>query len=137
MKQLVMYMGERPQVFSRKIRQLFKTKDGTEMFWVGVKGVWFGEVYEVNDGKMEVRPKRVEKGAWEPTDAEEKEYEAQKLVCTRIRQERRSEMKIKKPHDDVLRAVKLLRPFYRALDDMDRGRFMKWVSNECSKRVKK
>jgi hypothetical protein len=133
---LVMYHGERPG-FMGTIRQLFKTRDGEEMYWVGRKRVWFGHVYEItHDDKMAKMPKEVEVEDWKPTDKEEKEYEAQKLVCRQIRADRQKEMKIKKPHENIVRAIGLLRPFYRALDDNDRRRFMKWVGNECGKKKK-
>lgn len=132
----VMYMGERVHHFN-KIFQLFKDKRGREYNFSGIKGVWFGDIYEVNDNKMQVRPKSVDAKGWEPTEEERHEYEAQKLVVRAKRLERQKEMNIKKPHADIVRAVDLLRPFYLSLHRFDQERFMRWVANECSKRKKR
>jgi hypothetical protein len=137
----VMFMGERIRGWHKKIEQMFKAKDGKEFFFSGIKRPWFGTVYEMKlsangSASLNVRPKEVE-ADWEPSEKERQEFEGAKLVVTAERQARQKAMKLQRPHDDIVRAVKLLRPFYRAMPDQDRRRFMEWVSNECSRKGKK
>lgn len=131
-KIVLMYHGERADTWRGKIWQCFRSKDGKEHSFSGIKNIYFGECYAMLDSKMKIRPEAVP--GWEPTEKERTEYEAQKLVVRQVRQSRLEAFKLTRPHKDVLRAVELLRPFYRALTDSDRNRFMKWVSNECSKK---
>lgn len=137
----VMFLGERIRGWHKKIEQLFRSKDGKDFFFSGIHRPWFGTVYEMKlkaDGSasMAVRPKEVESD-WEPSEKERQEFEAAKIVVASERQNRRKAMTLKRPHDDIVRAVKLMRPFYRALPDQDRRRFMEWFSNECSRKGKK
>lgn len=132
----VMYMGERVVQY-RTIIQLFQSRDGKEHWFSKVKHPWFGTVYEMNaDGTMAVRPKSVETD-WEPTKLERSQWEAAKIVVASFRQEQRKTMKLKRPHDDITKAVNLLRPFYKPLTNIDRRRFIDWVANECSRKSKK
>lgn len=137
----VMFLGERIRGWSHKIEQLFKAKDGKEFFFSSIKRPWFGTVYEMDlkaDGSasMAIKPKEVECD-WEPTEKERQEFEAQKAVVISERQARQKAMQLKRPHDDIVRAIKLIRPFYRALPEVNRRRFMEWFANECSRKGKK
>lgn len=126
-----MFLGERVG-WNGKVYQLFRSKDGKEHNFSGIKRVYFGDVYEMIDEKLKIRPESVD--GWEPTDKDRREYEAQKLVVTASRQANRKAMEIKRPHAEVVKAVDLLRPFYRALSHVDQRRFMEWIANECSKK---
>lgn len=44
---------------------------------------------------------------------------------------------LKRVHPDILRAVTLMRPFYKHLDNNDRRRLMDWFANELSRKGKK
>ncbi len=133
---LVMYLGERVY-WNEKTYQLFKDQKGNEYKYSGIKRIYFGEVVKLLPGdKMEVRPKTIDT-EWKPTESEEKEYEAQKLVVRALRQEKLKAYKIKKPAANLTRAVKLFRPYYRLLNNIDRGRLISWFENECSKKGKK
>lgn len=132
----VIYLGERCELGG--IRQAFKTKSGKLLNYSGIKGVWFGAVYMAEQSpsgyRLMQRPERIE-SAWSPTEAECIEYDVQKLCVSVKRQERRKEMAVKKPHDDILKAVELLSPFFRGLGRFDQQRFMKWIENQCVKRI--
>lgn len=132
----LMYHGERVY-YNGKVYQIFKDRKGEKFNWSGIKRVWFGSVYEStktgDEHRMSRRPVEIETPDWEPTEAERLEYEAQKIVVTASRQERRKAIVLKRPHDDLVRAVKLMRPFYKALSNFERQRLMEWFANECSK----
>ncbi len=130
-----MYLGERVG-FSGKVIQAFKDEKGEEHFFKGIKSVYFGDVYEMKNETMSGKPAQVESD-WKPTEKDRLEYEAQKIVVRSYRQERQKEMKVKKPHANIARAVELMRPFYIPLSNLDRRRFIAWFENELSKKVKK
>lgn len=132
----VMYHGQRAGIYNNKVYQLFKTRDGKEYWFSRVKGLWFGDVVQMIKDRIEIRPETV-KTTWEPSEKERLEYETNKVLVTAARQERLKEMKLRKPHKNILSAVFLIAPFYRSMSDLDRRRFMKWFANECSKKGKK
>lgn len=134
MKTEIMFMGER--IHFGKIVQFFKDAKSIPHHFSGIKNIWFGSVYEMNDDKIKVNPTAIETD-WVPTDEERDEYEAQKLVVRAHRQARKKAMDIKKPHEKIVRAVELIRPFYLSLHNIDRRRFMEWFANECSRKGKK
>jgi len=131
MKKQIMYHGERVN-FTGKVVQLFKEKRGEEHLFKGIKGVWFGSVYEMVNDTLKLKPKEVE-STWEPTELERKEYEAAKIVVRGHRQNILAAMKVKKPHADISKALELIRPFTWHLSSLERRRFMAWFENECSK----
>lgn len=128
----VMYHGERVSLFG-EINQLFKDRKGEESRFRGIKRIYFGNVYEMNGISMNSKPEPIEAG-WSPTEKEELEYEAAKIAVSGHRQEQRKDMELKRPNKKVVQAVELLRPFYLVMSNVDRKRFMGWVSNECSKK---
>lgn len=134
MKVLVMFLGERADNFDG-INQLFVDKKGEKHLFRGLKYVWFGNVYEMTDGKMKVRPEAVESD-WTPTEEQRLEYEAQKLAVCAIRERRKKKNLSRKPHKDILRAVELLRPFYKPLSKWDRERLTDWLTHQLSKAKK-
>src|ERR1035437_5962160 len=136
MKKAIMYHGERLTGFADKIQQLFKSKDGKEIYFSGIKILWFGCVYEMENNTLKIRPQEI-KATWDPTEKEKQEYEAQKIVVMQRRQARLKEMKIKRPHADIVKAVELIRPFTWHLSELDRRRFFEWFRNQCSKKAKK
>src|SRR4051812_45491537 len=96
----VMYLGEVVD-FRGRIIQLFREKNGKACHFSGrIKGVWFGSVYKTNeDGSIKTRPELVET-QWEPSEAERLAYEANKITVKVRREQKRKELKIKKPHAD-------------------------------------
>lgn len=139
MKVKIMYHGER--VYRFRIQQLFKDKRGKEHYWTGIKYVQFGSIYEAEKKdkhfSLDRKPLSVEVKGWEPTEQERLTYESQKLVAKARRQENRKAMELSRPHNDITRAVNLLRPFFRQLNRIDQERFSSYLSNEMSKKVGK
>jgi hypothetical protein len=135
-KEHVMFVGERVD-WRGNIYQCFKNKAGVESHFKGVKNVCFGSVYNVEDGRIARIPVAIEPPPWHPTDKECLEHEAQKIAVYERRALNRKALQLKKPHADIAKAVELLAPFYLSMDDFTRMRFMRWFSNECSKKVKK
>lgn len=135
MKTKLMYLGERVDLF-RGVHQEFKDKSGSKFNWTGIKNLYFGAVVEAErKGKsmtMSRRPQIVESD-WQPTEQEEVEYEAHKVVVRAYRQSRKKAMELKRPNQNIVRAVELLKPFYRAMDHFSQKRFMEWIANACSK----
>lgn len=129
----VMYQGERVDTFGR-IHQMFRDVRGENYQYSGIRDVSFGQIYPMTDGKMAVYPIGEYDPKWKPTDKEEREFEAHKIVVADRRARRKAEMQLKKPNPKIVQAVDLLRPFYLAMTDWDRDRFIRWVSQECSKR---
>lgn len=141
MKLPVMYHGERAFPISGKIVQVFKDRKGEEHCWSGVKGVYFGYVYEAEKKGTEItirmRPAEIEVKGWEATQADHDQMEANKILVKEIRARRRKDLEYKKPHADIVKAIELLKPFYRGLSKWDAQRFTDWLSNECSKPKRK
>lgn len=135
MKTKVMFHGERVDHYGR-LTQLFKERNGKEAVFTGIKGIYFGEVYLMTDNRMNRKPESIENPAWDPAEKDRLEYEGQKIVVRNWRANRRKDMQLKKPHPKIVTAVDLLRPFYQTMGEIDRRRFMGWVSNECSRRKK-
>lgn len=136
----LMYHGERVPFVGTPL-QVFKDKKGKEYRWSGRKHVWFGSVYEaeyMEPGVLAMlkNPKEL-LATWQPTEKERLEYEAAKLGVTSYRQNRKKAYELKKPHPDLVKAVLLFRPFYFALQNIDRRRLVDWFENECSKPLKK
>lgn len=131
----VMFIGERVS-WRGKVIQVFKDKKGEEHVFSGIKNLWFGSVYKIEDNKMSVKPTPIESD-WKPTEKDEIEYESQKIVVRAHRQSKLKALKLKKPHANIARAVELIRPFYWHLPSLDRRRFLEWFENEISKKVKK
>lgn len=136
MKSKVMFIGERVG-WHGKVIQVFKNKRGKEHVFRGIKNLWFGSVYIMEDNQMSVRPVSIDESEWKPTEKEELEYEAQKIVVKAHRQNKLKAMKLSKPHANIQRAVELIRPFYNHLPSLDRRRFLEWFENEISKKGKK
>lgn len=141
MKSKVMYHGERIAPFGGKVVQYFKNQDGKGFYFSGIKCVWPGEIYQLESGnKMFAKPKRLydeeAKQPWTMTKKDWAEFEAQKEIVKHHRRSRRKEMILKRPHPDIVRAVALLKPFYRALDHLDQSRFTKYLANQMSKKPK-
>ncbi len=127
----VMYVGERVH-FSGQIVQAFKSKDGTEHFFARTKGVWPFECYKmVNQTMKAVKPERA--GDWEPSELVRHEFEQNKVIVTARRLEMRKARDIKKPHQNLIRAVELLRPFYRGLNRNEQRLLTEYLLNEISK----
>lgn len=131
-----MFHGERVG-FSGKILQCFRDRTGKDHNFTGIKWVYFGCVYPMVGDSMKRKPEEIEVEDWKPTENDRNEFEAQKLVVRAKRQAMKKAMDLKKPHDDITRAVGLIRRFYVGLDNLDRRRFMDWFANECSKKGKK
>ena len=137
----VMYLGERAD-WRGDIRQLYRDRDGNDLYWSPRKHVYFGEIYETEKkgrGKkqehlMRKAPKRVEVEGWEPTEKERTEYEAAKVACRDSRAQRKKDFEFRKPAKQLMTAVDLVRPYYLSCSDQDRRRLMGWFSNECSKK---
>lgn len=128
----VMYLGERVNVF--KIGQLFRDKRGKDYWYRGVKGVWFGSIYEIDDKEsIKIRPAEVDAAGWEPSEKDRAEWEAQKAVVKAFRLEKRKAMQLKRPHADIVKAIQLLAPFWRSLDRFDQERFSKYLANELQR----
>lgn len=85
--------------------------------------------------RMKVRPEQVD--GWEPSEQERAVYESQKLIVKSARLKRQKNMQIKKPHENIARAISLLRPFMRGLSHYDQTRFIGYICNEASKKQKK
>lgn len=128
----VMYHGERVNHFD-KIYQVFKSKDGKTHNFTGIKNIWFGSVYVMEKDTLKRKPEAIETD-WQPTDQEREEYEAAKIVVKATRQNKLKAMKLKQPHQNIVRAIELIRPFYLHLSNLDRRRFIEWFENECSKK---
>lgn len=136
MKRLI-YHGQRVG-FAGNITHLFKDKRGKEYRFRGVKNVFIGDVYEMNDDEtMNVRPKSVDAKGWSLTDAEQTEYEAHKEIVKHQRLLNQKAMQLKKPHIDIVRAINLLKPFFRQLDRINQDRFVSYLKNELSRKAKK
>jgi hypothetical protein len=134
-KRKVMYCGERVGHF--RVGQLFKDKRGKEYSYRGVKRVWPGCVYEISsDNKIDIRPKEISCD-WEMSEQDRLEMEANKVAVTAYRLERRKAMELKRPHKDIVKAVELLRPFYRNLGHFDQARFVGYLRNQMSKGKRK
>lgn len=133
----VIYCGERVDMIGN-IKQLFRDEEGNEFCYTGVKRVWPGSCYEISDDeKIQRKPTEVEANGFEFTPKDRAEYEAHKLVVSATRALRRKAMAIKKPHPDIVRAINLLRPFYRNLGRFDQDRFSKYLCNQMSRKAKK
>lgn len=131
----VMYLGERV-TFLGKVYQVFKDKKGESFSYTQIKNVWVGDCYEItNDGKMSRRPSSVT--GWEMTEKEKLESEAQKVAVRAHRLQQRKAMQLKKPHPNIVSAIKLLRPFFRSMGRIDQERFTAYLTNEMSKGVNK
>lgn len=130
----VMYLGEGVDLFGA-IRHIFKTKNNKRHFYNGsFRLIYFGGIYEMgNDSSIKKAPKEICLN-WHPTEAEKIEYEARKHVVKSTRALRNKIMKIKKPHGDIVKIIKLLRPFYRSLPKWDQSKLMEYIANECSKK---
>lgn len=132
---IVMYLGERVH-WSNKIIQLFKSRDGKEYHFKGIKA-WVGNCYRLETGdKMQRRPEVLETN-WEMSEKEKLEYEAQKEIVKFHRLNQRKAMELKKPHKDIVQAIYLLKKFYHSMDSIDRKRFMQYLDNQLSKRKNK
>lgn len=130
---VVMYQGERLTMM-QGLTHLFTDKDGGEHCFRGIRGAIFGHCYLMVNDTMERRPTLAEAGCWEHTEKEELVYEGAKLAVANFRASRRREMELRMPNRKIVQAVDLLRPFYLSMTDFDRVRFMRWVSQECSKK---
>lgn len=131
----VQYLGERVGIRG-KVIQSFRDTLGELYHFSGIKGVFFGSWYEMlEDGKMHRRPKEL--SGDEPSDKDWKEFETNKIGVKAFRLQSRKAMQLKKPHEDIVRAVALLKPFYQSVDRFTQKRFMDWVCNEMSKPNKK
>ena len=134
MRTPVMYHGQRVS-FNGKIVQLFRDQNGKGYTFTGIKNVWFGDIYFIENDSMKIRPQQIEQ-TWKPTDEDRLEYEAQKIAVAGQRQNRLKAMTFRRPHVDILRAVELIRPFTHHISMLDQRRFFEWLANECSKQHK-
>lgn len=134
-----MYHGERVGNYGDKVVQLFKLREGREYFFAGIKHLWPGSLYEILPGdKMSSNPKRYDDDPnWQMSEKERAEYEAQKLIVKNHRALKRKDMELKKSNPKIKHAIDLLRPFYQSLDHIDQKRFMGYITNQLSKRIKK
>lgn len=131
----VIYCGERVGLFGR-IHQLFKDKKGKEYSYTGIKDAMVGYCYEVSaKDQMSLRPKTVE--GFPMSEKDKLEMEAQKLAVRAERLMKRKAFELKRPHPDIVRALKLLAPFYRGLTRFDQDRFMSYLGNEMSRKPKR
>lgn len=131
---VVLFLGERVDHMGN-IFQLFRDRNGEQFRYTKIKRPFFGDCYEIDkEEKMKTRPESVK--GFEPTDKERLEYEAQKLCVVAERLSRKRAMKLRSPHPDIVRAIKLLRPFYRSMTRTDQNRFTQYLENELSKRSK-
>lgn len=140
MKKQLMYLGERIGHFG-KIHQVFKDKRGKTYTWNGIRGVWFGSVYEAENKKggqltMSTRPDEVSTD-WRHREQERIEYDAAKLAVAGQRQRNLGAMKLRAPPRDIMNAVACVRRYYLALSDNERRRLIDWFANECSKKGRK
>lgn len=138
MKQIeVIYLGER-LTMNDKIVQVFRDAEGKESYFSGVKRVWVGDSYLMSEkGTIKAKPERVENPTLKMNEEDEAKYQAQKIVCRDYRLTRQKEMKLKQPHEDILKAIELLRPFARGLSWYDNERFFTYIKNESTKPKKK
>ncbi len=133
----VIYHGERVGL-TGKICQLFKDKNGKEFLFQGVKGVWLGNCYEVSkDDQIKARPEAIDNNGFELTEDDRRQAEVAKLSCVAERLSRRKAMDFKRPHVDIITAIRLLSPFYRSVGRFDQDRFVRYLENEMSKKPRK
>lgn len=118
---------------------LFKDIKGNKFCFKGIKQIWPGDIYEMNsDETMKIRPQSCEsQDNWEFSLSDKNEYEAQKEIVKYQRLERKKKMELKRPHQDIVTAIALLKPFFKNLNFMDSERFLNYLRNETSKRGKR
>lgn len=137
----VIYLGEQVDIIGH-INQVFRDKKGKVFKYNGVKGVWPGSCYliDVNpDGSstIKTRPESVEKPKIEFSEKDRLEYETNKEIAKHQRLLNKQAMDIKKPHEDITRAIQLLKPFARSVSNIDLNRFMGYLKNQLTKPTKK
>jgi len=132
------YLGEQVDIMGN-ISQLFRNKKGEFAKYSGVKPLFFGESYLISKkGMIKSRmPPQPKKQTLFVTDRDKMAYEANKEIAKNERLLRRKAMELKKPHQDIVKAIALLRPFVYELDSMNLHRFMKYLENQLSRKKKK
>lgn len=131
------YLGQRLSQYGGRVQQIFNNAKGTdEIVFRSVKGIYPGGVYEfdVANGVMKTRPERIWDSKITLTEAQEREFEAHKIVIKGWREERKKAMQINQPHANISQAIRLLKPFMKRLSYTDRRRFMEYIHNEASKK---
>lgn len=133
----LLYLGERLSGLN-KIVQVFRDKKLEEHCWTGIKLVFFGESYYCDaDHKMTIMPDKVENQTFFATSAEKTRREVDKIACKAERESRKKTMSLDKPHDDIVRAIGLLRPFAKYMDWRTESRFFEYIRNQATKRKAK
>ncbi len=132
-KVIAIYLGERISALSY-IYHSFKDRKGREYHFRGLRSVRVGDCYEIIDDKIATRPKAVE--GFPLTEEQEAHCDAQRVVVLAFRAAQKKAMQLKRPHEDITRAIGLLRPFYLGLSELDRRRFKEYLGQEMSKKKK-
>ena len=133
-----LYLGERVDYIGG-INQVFRNKKGKFCHYTGVKGVYFGESYMVTkEGQIKSSwPEQPKKQTLLPTEQDKLDYESHKELAKDARARRKKAMDLKKPHQDITKAIALLKPFARSMDNITLRRFTGYIENQLSRRSKK
>jgi hypothetical protein len=133
----VIYLGERIDLMYNNPRQKFRDKKGQEYYFSKIRGLFFGECVHMNpEGSMLCRPPVLEHQPIHPTKEDALEYEAAKVAVKFYRERKKKAFEFKKPAADITRAIQLLKPYARSLDDITLGRFMGYIKNQLTKKTK-
>lgn len=132
------YIGDAVNMFG-KITQQFKDKKGAVLTFSGIKGVYINDTYmiDVANGQMKTKPEAVADSKLKMTDEDWLKYEGNKIAIKLTREKRRKDMQLRQPHGDIVKAIKLLRPFCRNMDLLTLGRFIGYIENQLSKKEKR
>lgn len=135
---VAIYLGEELN-FRGAIYKKFRTESGELIRFSKISGVMFGRSYAWSEaaGSMSRWPEQVFDSGLEVTDQERKEYEVNKLAVAAKRLQKSQILKDKKPHADIVKAIKLLKPFVKGMDFFTVHKFLEYVFNECYKKGKK
>ncbi len=117
-------------------QQMFRDAKGKMMRFSGVRGLWAGDSYmiDVANGTIKTRPEPVYGTKLEMSKQEWERHEGTKLAIKHYRERRCKAMELKKPHRDIVAAIKLLKPFARDMDSLTLSRFTGYIQNELSKK---
>ena len=134
----VVYLGER--VFDNgKIKQCFRdTKDNTYNY-SRVKNLFFGSSYSIEKKSKSIKLNPEERPNQKVfvTKAETLRYAAHVEMAKHQRAKRKKALELKKPHKDIVEAIRLLRPFTHHLGWLEFDRFNNYLKNKLSTKANK
>jgi len=133
------YLGARVDDITNSIYYFFRDHAGNIYRYKGLKNyLTFGKSYLVSkEGTISKIPNPCENQTLETTEQDLLDFHAHQNIVIQFRNEKKKTMHLKKPHKDIIEAIRLLRPFAKNLNYSDLKRFGEYLKNEISKKGKK